>query len=75
MTIWTGFWAERAGKAEADSDHMADFIARVRPHLSNTDFRRAEDLLRDWREHREARYAALPAGPTQIGNYASGGIR
>lgn len=77
MSIWTGWWAERAGHAEADVDHMAQWIEEIvrRHHLPEPEYREAIQLLSDYRAHREFRYRALPAGPTKIGSLSSGGIQ
>lgn len=77
MSVWTAFWAERAGHAEADVDHMAQWIEEIvrRHHLPEPEYRDAIHLLADYREHRELRYRALPAGPTKIGSLSSGGIQ
>lgn len=77
MSAWTAFWSERAGRAEQDSDRMAVLLESIvrRHNLPDRDWLAARECLKDWRAHRDARYRALPAGPTQIGNLTSGGIR
>lgn len=76
MSVWTAFWSERAGRAEQDSDRLAALVEEL---VRQTNFPdrlhfAAHDALRDYRGNREARYRALPAGPTAIGNLSSGGI-
>lgn len=78
MGVWEGFWSERAGRAEQDADRMATQLAVIlerQGHLLPHDqWAAVQDCLRDWKGNAEARHRALPAGPTRIGNLASGGI-
>lgn len=76
MSVWTAFWSERAGRAEQDSDRLAALVEHIvrRHNLPEREYWEAYDVLRDYRGNREARYRALPAGPTAIGNLSSGGI-
>lgn len=76
MSVFTGWWAERAQRAEQDADRMAALVENIvrRCNLSERDYFEAQDCLRDWRGNRERRYGALPAGHTLAGNLSSGGI-
>lgn len=79
MSVFTGWWAERAGRAEQDADRMAELLARIcveydgylGPRIRDP----IRDCLRDWKANRARRYGALPAGHTLEGNLTSGGIQ
>lgn len=78
MTVFTGWWAERAQRAEQDSDRMAQLIEQILEHchfsLPDREWAAAHDVLRDWRGNRDRRYLPLPAGHTLEGNLTSGGV-
>ena len=73
MSAFTGYWAERAGRAEADADHLADLLARAQSDLREAEWREARELLTEYRTNRERRYRALTAGHTLEGSFKSGG--
>jgi hypothetical protein len=78
VSVFTGWWAERAGRAEQDADRLAELVghllARHGHAMTTTERDRSQDCLRDWKGNRERRYRALPAGHTLEGNLTSGGI-
>lgn len=76
MSVFTAWWAERAQRAEQDADRMASYLSEFvrRHHMPEAEYRDAIHLLADWRDNRERRYRALPAGHTLAGNLSSGGV-
>ncbi len=78
MSVFTGWWAERAQRAEQDADRMAALIGQIleqrRDILPWGTWADAQDILRDYKGNRERRYYALPAGHTLEGNLKSGGV-
>lgn len=75
MGTWEGFWSERAGKAEQDSDRLAALLEQlvIETNFPDRLHYAVQDALRDYMANREARYRALPAGPTLAGHLSSGG--
>ena len=78
MSVYTGWWSERAQRAEQDADRMAQLLGAVMERradvLPYNLWAGIQDALRDWRGNAERRYAPLPAGHTLEGNLASGGV-
>lgn len=76
MSVYTGWWSERAGRAEQDADRMAALVEQLvrETNLPDRHWRTAHDCLRDYRANRARRYGPLPAGHTLEGSLKSGGI-
>lgn len=72
----SGYWSERAQRSEQHCDRLCGLLQTIQQHhpLSYQHNLKIEDTLRPWKANREARYRALPAGPTRIGELSSGGI-
>lgn len=75
MGAMEGFWSERAMLAEQDADRMAALLEQLTVETNFPDRLHfpVVDVLRDYLEHREARYRALPTAPTLAGHLSSGG--
>ena len=69
-------WAELGGKHEADMDELAALLQHhfTNHHPTGTLHMECEYLLGAHLRSQAFRRAPLPAGPTLIGNLASGGI-
>jgi hypothetical protein len=78
MSVYTGWWSERAQRAEQDADRMAQLLEAIRERRGDLLpwelWAATQDALRDWKGNRVRRYVALPAGHTLEGNLSSGGI-
>lgn len=78
MSVYTGWWSDRAGRAEQDADRMAQLLGAILERrgdaLPYNLWSGVQDALRDWQGNRERRYGPLPAGHTLEGNLTSGGV-